>query len=88
VTTVQAITIGVVALTGGAVALAANPLRATLLLGIYGLSLSVMFFSLQAPDVALSEIVVSTIGLPFIILAALRKIHEQERARKKEGDAK
>jgi uncharacterized MnhB-related membrane protein len=85
-TTVQAITIAVVALSGASVALVADPLRATLLLGIYGLALSVMFFSLQAPDVALSEIVVSTIGLPLIILAALRKLREQRRERDKQGD--
>jgi uncharacterized MnhB-related membrane protein len=83
-TTVQAIAIAVVALSGASVAIVANPLRATLLLGIYGLSLSVMFFTLQAPDVGLSEIVVSTIALPLIILAALRKIHEQNRARQKD----
>jgi energy-converting hydrogenase B subunit D len=80
VSTVQAIATIVVAVSGGMVALAHDPLRQTLLLGIYGLSLSILFFSLQAPDVALSEIVVSTVGLPVIILAALRRIRAQERA--------
>jgi hypothetical protein len=36
--------------------------------------------------VALSEIVVSTVGLPLIILLALRKISEQERSREQEED--
>jgi uncharacterized MnhB-related membrane protein len=52
-----------------------------LLLSIYGISLTMLFFAFQAPDVALSEIVVSGLGLPLIILAALRKIREQERER-------
>ena len=63
-----------------------DPLRETFLLGIYGMTLSALFFALQAPDVALSEIVVGTIGLPLIILAALRKVREQERARKEERE--
>ena len=82
--TVQAIAIAAVALTGTTVALAPDPLREALLLSIYGLALTVLFFAVQAPDVALSEIVVGTIGLPLIILAALRKIHEQEQAHKKD----
>ena len=83
-TTVQAIAITGVAVTGTMVALVPDPLRETLLLSIYGLVLAVLFFAVQAPDVALSEIVVSTIGLPLIILAALRKIHEQDQAREKD----
>ncbi|MHB8533272.1 MAG: hydrogenase subunit MbhD domain-containing protein [Solirubrobacteraceae bacterium] len=82
----QAAALVLVAITGTAVALARQPLRQTLLLGIYGMALTVMFFSVQAPDVALSEIVVSTVALPLIILAALRKISEQERHREREED--
>jgi uncharacterized MnhB-related membrane protein len=47
-------------------------------LGIYGLSLTVLYFVFQDPDVALSEIVVSTVGLPVMVLLALRKVHQQE----------
>jgi len=81
VTAVQAVAIIAVAITGGAVALFEDPLRETFLLGIYGMTLAALFFSLQAPDVALSEIVVSAIGLPLIVLAALRKVREQARER-------
>ena len=49
-----------------------------MVLGIYGIALTLLFFVFQAPDVALSEIVVTGIGLPLIILAALRKIRQQE----------
>ena len=85
-TAVQAVAIVAVAIAGGSVALLTDPLRETFLLGIYGMTLSALFFALQAPDVALSEIVVGTIGLPLIILAALRKVREQESERKEERE--
>lgn len=80
-TAVQFAALIVVAIAGGAVVLTADPLRQTLVLGIFGLGLTLLFFSFQAPDVALSEIVISAVGLPVIILAALRKINEQQRRR-------
>ena len=70
-----------VALGGAAVATVSDPLRQTLVLGIYGLALAMLFFVVQAPDVALSQIVISTVGLPVMILLALRKVHEQGRER-------
>lgn len=85
-TAVQAVALAVVALAGGAVALAREPLRQALLLGIYGLALTLLFFALQAPDVALSELAVSSVGLPVIVFAALRKIARQERADESDGE--
>ncbi len=85
-TVLQIVALATVAAGGGAVALATDPLRQTLLLGVFGLALVFLFFTFQAPDVALSEIVVGTIGLPLIILATLRKIAEQERARRTDED--
>jgi uncharacterized MnhB-related membrane protein len=81
----QIAALAAVAITGGAVVVAGDPLRQTLVLGIFGLSLTMLFFVFQAPDVALSEIVVSTVGLPFMILLALRKVNQQERDRE-EGE--
>jgi energy-converting hydrogenase B subunit D len=78
-TLLQIAALSVVALAGGAVVFTAEPLRQTMVLGIYGLSLTMLFFTFQDPDVALSEIVVATIGLPVMILLALRKVREQER---------
>jgi energy-converting hydrogenase B subunit D len=75
-----------VALGGTAVIAAPDTLRQTLLLGIYGLALTMLFFVLQAPDVALSEIVVSTVGLPVMVLLALRKVSAQDRDRRDEED--
>jgi energy-converting hydrogenase B subunit D len=78
-TVLQIVALVLVALGGGAVVMVSDPLRQTLVLGVYSLALMFLFFVLQAPDVALSEIVVGTIGLPLIILATLRKIAQRER---------
>jgi uncharacterized MnhB-related membrane protein len=86
VTAVQVVALLLVAATATAVVLTPDALRQALVLGIFGLTLTLLFFTFQAPDVALSEIVVSTVGLPLIILLALRKIGEQERSRDRERD--
>jgi energy-converting hydrogenase B subunit D len=78
VTVLQVAVLAAVAIGGGAVVFAADPLRQVLVLGIYGMALTALFFVFQAPDVALSEIVVSTVGLPVMVLLALRKVREQE----------
>lgn len=76
----------VVALAGTAVVFTPDPLRQALVLAIYGLALTLLFFVFQAPDVALSQIVVSTVGLPLIILGALRKITGNERRKDQDQD--
>ena len=83
-TAIQIAALAAVALLGGGVVAATDPLRQTLVLSVYGLALTMMFFAFQAPDVALSEIVVSTVGLPVMILLALRKVRQQERERREE----
>jgi energy-converting hydrogenase B subunit D len=79
VTALQVVGLLLVAVAGGAVVITGDALRQTLVLGIFGLALTMLFFVFQAPDVALSEIVVSTVGLPVMILLALRKVRDQER---------
>jgi uncharacterized MnhB-related membrane protein len=86
-TVLQIVALAGVALGGGAVALTTDPLRQTLVLGMFGLTLVFLFFAFQSPDVALSEIVVGTIGLPLIVVATLRKIADQERTRPPDEDA-
>jgi energy-converting hydrogenase B subunit D len=81
VTVLQIAALAAVAIGGGAVVIAPDPLRQVIVLGIFGLSLTLLFFVFQDPDVALSEIVVSTVGLPVMVLFALRKVSEQERER-------
>jgi energy-converting hydrogenase B subunit D len=86
VTAIQVVALVAVALGGTAVVLTGEALRQTIVLGIYGIALTFLFFAFQAPDVALSEIVVTSVGLPIIILAALRKIRQQE-GRRRESES-
>ncbi len=83
-TWLQISALAAVAVGGTAVVAAKDPLRQTLVLAVFGMALTMLFFVFQAPDVALSEIVVSTVGLPVMILLALRKVREQERDRQAE----
>jgi energy-converting hydrogenase B subunit D len=82
----QVAALAAVAIAGAAVVLASDPLRQTIVLSVYGIALTMLFFVFQAPDVALSEIVVSTVGLPVMILLALRKVREHERTRERDGE--
>jgi energy-converting hydrogenase B subunit D len=74
----QVVAIALVAFGGLAVVAARDPLRQALVAGLYGLTLVVLFVVLQAPDVALSELVASTVAFPFILLTALAKMRDRE----------
>ncbi len=87
-TVLQLIALVAVMLGGTAVVVTGEPLRQAMVLGVFGFALTFLFFVFQAPDVALSEIVVSGIGIPVIVLAALRKIRQQEHAREQEEEHK
>lgn len=43
----------------------------------YGLLLSILFLIYQAPDVALSQLVVGALALPLMILLALARVKKQ-----------
>ena len=60
-----------------------DPVRQTVLTGVLSLLLGVLFFAVQAPDVALSELAVGTVAVPLMILLAIGKIREH-RARERE----
>jgi energy-converting hydrogenase B subunit D len=77
----QAVVLGLVAILGTAVVLVRDPLRQAMVVGVYGFVLAVLFFVFQAPDVALSQIVVATVGLPVMILLALSKLRQHEEDR-------
>ncbi len=70
-----------VAITGLAVVLTRDPRNQVIGLGFYGLVLALMFFLYQAPDVALSQIVIGTVALPLMFMLALSKIRRNERQR-------
>jgi energy-converting hydrogenase B subunit D len=51
-----------------------DPVRQAVVVSLFGILLGILFFALQAPDVALSEVVVGAVALPLMILLALAKI--------------
>jgi uncharacterized MnhB-related membrane protein len=86
--TVMRVAVLVLVAAGGlAVVLTREPLHQALVVGAYGLLIALLFFLFQAPDVALSQIVVSTVALPLMILLALAKVrqHEAERHEEERG---
>lgn len=68
----------IVALGGLAIVLTREPVRQTIAFSFYGLLLALLFFVFQAPDVALSQIVVGAVALPLVVLLALAKVRGQE----------
>jgi energy-converting hydrogenase B subunit D len=84
VTFLQGALLVILAVTATAVVLRRDPLRQTLVAGIYGLVLGLLFFAFQAPDVALSEIVVASVALPVLILLTLSKLDQIDRAEERD----
>ncbi len=62
------------AASGLGVVLTRDPGRQVFALAINGLVLSLLFFALQAPDVALSEFTVGTVAVPLLFLATLAAV--------------
>ncbi|HZR96135.1 MAG TPA: hydrogenase subunit MbhD domain-containing protein [Gaiellaceae bacterium] len=56
-----------------ALVLTRDPLKMVIVSGLYGWCLTLLFFVLSAPDVALSMLVVSTVGYPVILLVAVAR---------------
>ena len=75
----QVVVLVLVGLGGLAVVAVRDPLRQVLVLGIYGVLLAALFMVFQAPDVALSEVVVGGAALPALLLIALAKVRAAER---------
>jgi len=74
------------ACTGAGVALTRDPRRQALAVAVNGLALTLLFFALQAPDVAFSELAVGTAAVPLMILAVLASIRTDESARRGEDE--
>jgi energy-converting hydrogenase B subunit D len=77
-TALQATCLIAVAAIGTLVVFTRDPLRQAAVAGIFGLALSALFLSVQAPDVALSQIAVGSIVLPVLVLLAMAKIREHD----------
>ena len=74
----QLVAIGLVGVGGLAVVAARDPLRQALVFGLFGLGLGVLFVVFQAPDVALSALVASSVAFPFILVTALAKMRGRD----------
>jgi energy-converting hydrogenase B subunit D len=72
----QCVLFGLVGLTGTAVVLTRNPKRQIFVAGVYGLFQALLFYLLHSPDVALSELAVTTVGLPILVLLTLAKLEK------------
>jgi len=72
-TALQAVLLILVGAGGLAVAATRDPVRQALVASLFGLLLGALFFAFQAPDVALSQIVVGSLALPAMILLAIAR---------------
>ena len=70
----QTIALCLAAVAATAAVLVRDPKRQVFPYMLYGLIITVLFALLQAPDVALSEMAVGAVAIPFAILATLVRI--------------
>ncbi len=63
-----------IAAVAAAVVLTRDPLRQTLVFSFFGMLLALLFLTFQAPDVAYSEIVIGSVGIPLMLLVTLVKV--------------
>jgi energy-converting hydrogenase B subunit D len=77
-TALQAIALIIVAVLGTAVVMTRDPLRQSVVTGTFGISLAILFFLFQAPDVALSQIVIGGVAVPAMILLTVLKVRERQ----------
>jgi energy-converting hydrogenase B subunit D len=80
----QSVVLLFVALGATAVVLARDVVRQAILFSVYGFSLVLLFVVFQAPDVALSALVVSGIAYPLVLVGAIARVAAQ-RKRKEKG---
>ena len=73
----QVVALAAVAVAGTATVLVREPVRQAVVSGIFGLTLAMLFFVYQAPDVALSQIVVGLVAVPLMVLLTLAKLRQE-----------
>ncbi len=74
-TAAQAVSLTLVAVLGVSTVLVRDALRQVVVYSLFGLSLVVAFAALMAPDVAIAEVAVSSIGVPMVLLPVIYKTH-------------
>jgi energy-converting hydrogenase B subunit D len=85
-TALQATLLILVAVGGLAVAATRDPVRQAMVASVFGLELAALFFAFQAPDVALSQIVVGSLALPAMILLAIARTRARATADRRRGE--
>jgi uncharacterized MnhB-related membrane protein len=75
------VTLALVAVGATMVVRTQEPSAQAVVLGGYGLLLSLLFVLFQAPDVALSQIAVGTAVVPLMVLLSVRAIARHRRQR-------
>jgi energy-converting hydrogenase B subunit D len=78
VNVLEAVAFLLVGAIGTAVVLARDVRRQVLVNGVFGLALTLLLVILQAPDVALSVLVVATVAYPLVLLVAISVIRKDD----------
>lgn len=76
--------LAMVAAVGTGVVLTRDPTSQIITVSLFGLILALFFLLMQAPDVALSQVVVGAVALPLMVLLALAKIRRDRQSREQE----
>ena len=74
-TPVIAVALTLVLISATATVLTMNPSRQAVMLSVHGIVLGLLFLTLSAPDVALSQIAVGTAVVPLVVMLAIRRVH-------------
>ncbi len=77
----QTMILALVAVGGAGVVLTREPLKQAIAISFYGLLLTVFFLLLEAPDVALSQMVVGAVAQPLMLLLALARVRRTNEAK-------
>lgn len=73
-TPIVLVAVTIVGVAGTVVALTFRPERQAVTLSVFGLALTVLFVVLQAPDVALSQLIIGGAVVPLMIMLTIRAI--------------
>ncbi|MGH3721357.1 MAG: Na(+)/H(+) antiporter subunit B [Pseudonocardiaceae bacterium] len=66
--------LGLVAVSGTMVVATRQPARQAITLSVFGLTLAIVFLTMQAPDVALSQLAIGTAVVPLMIMLTIQKV--------------
>lgn len=66
-----------VALVGTVVAMTGRPENQAVALSVFGLTLTMLFVALQAPDVALSQLAIGGVAVPLMVMLTFRAVRRQ-----------